>query len=182
MVADTRQRILAVALELFTEQGYDATSLRQIAERLDFTKAALYYHFKSKEDILVGLLEPANEMIAELFERLEDAEGTAGWADALEWVIGALFDNLDFFKLVERNRAAVENLAPFNSAEGHREMHERVEKLMRAKSVDLAQQVRMIAGLAAVTGFDDWAPQLLAEAPPDELRAELVAAMRDILR
>jgi len=49
---DTRSRIQAVALELFTEQGYDKTSLREIAERLGVTKAALYYHFKSKEEIV----------------------------------------------------------------------------------------------------------------------------------
>ncbi len=41
-----------VALELFAEQGYEKTSLREIAERLGVTKAALYYHFKSKEDIV----------------------------------------------------------------------------------------------------------------------------------
>jgi AcrR family transcriptional regulator len=52
---DTRTRIQAVALELFTEQGYDATSLREIAERLGVTKAALYYHFKSKEEIVESL-------------------------------------------------------------------------------------------------------------------------------
>ena len=44
--SDTRARIQRVALELFAEQGYDKTSLREIAERLDVTKAALYYHFK----------------------------------------------------------------------------------------------------------------------------------------
>ena len=54
---DTRQRIQSVALELFAEQGYDKTSLREIAERLDVTKAALYYHFKSKEDIVASLVE-----------------------------------------------------------------------------------------------------------------------------
>ena len=52
---DTRQRILDVALDLFTEQGFDATSLRQIAERLGVTKAALYYYFESKDDILLAL-------------------------------------------------------------------------------------------------------------------------------
>ena len=45
----TRERIKQVALELFTEQGYEGTSLREIAERLGVTKAALYYHFKSKD-------------------------------------------------------------------------------------------------------------------------------------
>ena len=45
---DTRSRVQEVALELFAEQGYEKTSLREIAERLGVTKAALYYHFKSK--------------------------------------------------------------------------------------------------------------------------------------
>ena len=53
----TRERIQAVAVELFAEHGYDKTSLREIAERLDVTKAALYYHFNTKEDIVVSLFE-----------------------------------------------------------------------------------------------------------------------------
>src|SRR5215510_5402889 len=65
---NTRQRIQDVALELFAEQGYEKTSLREIAERLDVTKAALYYHFKTKEDILIGIFEdltrPMDELIA----------------------------------------------------------------------------------------------------------------------
>jgi AcrR family transcriptional regulator len=65
---DTRQRALDVALELFAEQGYEKTSLREIAERLDVTKAALYYHFASKEALLDGivdsLVEPVDELVA----------------------------------------------------------------------------------------------------------------------
>jgi AcrR family transcriptional regulator len=66
--SDTRQRIQDVALDLFVEHGYEKTSLREIAERLDVTKAALYYHFKTKEDILVSLFadraEPLDDLIA----------------------------------------------------------------------------------------------------------------------
>src|SRR5689334_22450826 len=54
---DTRSRVQKVALELFAEQGYEKTSLREIAERLGVTKAALYYHFKSKEDIVHSFTE-----------------------------------------------------------------------------------------------------------------------------
>ena len=52
-----RERIREVALELFTERGYDGTSVREIAEQLGVSKAALYYHFKSKEAILLDLMD-----------------------------------------------------------------------------------------------------------------------------
>jgi AcrR family transcriptional regulator len=52
----TREQIRKLALELFAERGYDATSLREIAERLGITKAAVYYHFKTKEEILASLV------------------------------------------------------------------------------------------------------------------------------
>lgn len=65
---DTRARILDVALELFSEHGYEQTSLREIADRLGVTKAALYYHFKTKDDIVYGIVEsmsaPIDEAIA----------------------------------------------------------------------------------------------------------------------
>ena len=65
---NTRQRIQDVALELFAEQGYEKTSLREIADRLGVTKAALYYHFRTKEDILAGIVarisEPIEQTIA----------------------------------------------------------------------------------------------------------------------
>jgi AcrR family transcriptional regulator len=63
---DTRERIKDVALELFTEQGYEQTSLREIAERLGVTKAALYYHFKSKEEIVRSFIEDRIASMAEL--------------------------------------------------------------------------------------------------------------------
>src|SRR5690349_23741889 len=65
---DTRSRVQKVALELFAEQGYEKTSLREIAERLDLTKAALYYHFKTKEEILTGIFEDLTRPVEELIE------------------------------------------------------------------------------------------------------------------
>lgn len=53
---DTRDRVLSVALRLFASQGYAKTSLREIADELGVTKAALYFHYKTKEDILAGIL------------------------------------------------------------------------------------------------------------------------------
>jgi AcrR family transcriptional regulator len=71
--SDTRERIQAAALELFAEHGYEKTSLREIAERLKVTKAALYYHFNCKEDIVVslfdGLIADIDAIIARFRER-----------------------------------------------------------------------------------------------------------------
>ena len=54
--AGTRTRILDIARDLIAAQGYSSTSIAQIAEKLGTSKAALYYHFKSKEEILDALL------------------------------------------------------------------------------------------------------------------------------
>ena len=62
MTESTRTRIQRVALELFTEQGYEKTSLREVAERLGVTKAALYYHFKSKDEIVSAWSRPAHRL------------------------------------------------------------------------------------------------------------------------
>jgi AcrR family transcriptional regulator len=63
---DTRARIQETALRLFTEQGYEATSLREIAETLGVTKAALYYHFKTKDDIVTSLTEDRQAAVERL--------------------------------------------------------------------------------------------------------------------
>lgn len=69
---DTREAIRSVALELFAEQGYDKTSLREISERLGVTKAAVYYHFKTKEEILLSLIE----------DFLSQVDDVVDWAQA----------------------------------------------------------------------------------------------------
>jgi AcrR family transcriptional regulator len=65
---NTREHIQHVALDLFVERGYEQTSLREISDQLGLTKAALYYHFPTKEAILVSLFEdvsrPLDEVIA----------------------------------------------------------------------------------------------------------------------
>lgn len=63
---DTRGDIQRTALRMFNTQGYDKTSLREIAEDLGLTKAALYYHFPTKEDILESLVRDVAASLDEL--------------------------------------------------------------------------------------------------------------------
>jgi AcrR family transcriptional regulator len=60
---DTRERILLVAGELFSDKGYNATSIRDISDALGVTKAALYYHFTSKDEILHAIVDQPIEAV-----------------------------------------------------------------------------------------------------------------------
>jgi AcrR family transcriptional regulator len=68
-IAGTRERILEIARDLIEERGYGGTSISLIAGRLGTSKAALYYHFKSKEEILDALLSQPVIAFQELAER-----------------------------------------------------------------------------------------------------------------
>jgi AcrR family transcriptional regulator len=68
----TRQRLLAEAQRLFRERGYAATSLEQIAEAAEVTKGAIYGHFASKEDLLLGAIEAGRDTTPEYVTMLND--------------------------------------------------------------------------------------------------------------
>src|SRR3954467_14860133 len=70
----TRETILAAARQLFGEKGYDATSLRQIADAVGTTKAAVYYHFPAKEQMLLELTRPMLDGLADLVAQFRDRE------------------------------------------------------------------------------------------------------------
>jgi AcrR family transcriptional regulator len=67
---DTRERIRAKALELFTTRGYELTTLAQVADQLAITRPAVYHHFRSKEDLLTSsynrLVPALEELVASL--------------------------------------------------------------------------------------------------------------------
>lgn len=56
-MADTKEKILMTALQLFARDGYEAVSVRTIAEELGMTKGALYRHYKNKRDIFDSIVE-----------------------------------------------------------------------------------------------------------------------------
>ncbi|WP_038069237.1 TetR/AcrR family transcriptional regulator [Thermus scotoductus] len=65
----TRDRILEEAARLFTERGYEATSVQDLAEALGLSKAALYHHFRSKEEVLYEISLQALEGLRRQGER-----------------------------------------------------------------------------------------------------------------
>ena len=83
MAGDTKERILETALELFAQSGYLGTSMNDIAKQLGITKAALYKHYASKQEILDRIVERMNEMDYERAEAYEMPETEPdGFAEA----------------------------------------------------------------------------------------------------
>jgi len=71
----TRTRIMASALSLFAKKGYENTTFTDIAARLKMTKGAVYWHFESKEKLLVALV---GEMCAKFQRQLDELMPKSG--------------------------------------------------------------------------------------------------------
>lgn len=89
MDGDTRETIRAVALELFSDKGFEQTSLREIAERVGLTKASLYYHYSSKQALLLAVVEP---MITGWRSIVDDTGRMAHSPDAVRQVVERCLD------------------------------------------------------------------------------------------
>jgi hypothetical protein len=121
-------------------------------------------------------------VLDELVVRIEAARDVEAWAAVLSWLIDTFFEHSGFFRLMQRNQHAVRQLHDaLHEQQDHLALRERVEAAAHAAASDTAQEVRMFAALAAVTAFDDWAPTLLAEGPPDVIQRELRATVQAIL-
>ena len=81
MANDTKERILAAALELFSQNGYAGTNIRELSASLGLVKSGVYKHFESKEAIWNALLD---EMIAYYGEHFGSAEHLPPVPDSLE--------------------------------------------------------------------------------------------------
>jgi AcrR family transcriptional regulator len=184
-MGDTRQDILDTSLELFAEQGYEKTSLRQIAEAVGVTKAALYYHFPSKQELLLALFEPVAALQDELLEEMRDETllDTAAWLPALERMLAAILDNRRLWALLERNASTLMELqheGPF--AEAHQELHRRTEALFADDRLSIEARVRLASAFGAIFGAVEVAgSRVFEESPADELRPMVSRVVRDIL-
>src|SRR5262249_36797085 len=63
--ADPRQEILRTSARLFQQQGYDGTSMNDVASALKLSKGGLYHHFQSKDEILFELMNHAMDITEE---------------------------------------------------------------------------------------------------------------------
>jgi AcrR family transcriptional regulator len=173
--ADTRSRILDAALDVFSEHGFEGSTLQQIADRLGFTKAALYYHFRSKDDILGALLAPANTGLEEMLDAHAGTPDTHGrrrqfMADYLDYL-------LSHRRLIAYISSDLATLAHPAMA-GSRERRRRMEAMLAGDDLDFADQIRVAVAFGGLHAAIARNP----DADTEDLREALLAAATPLLR
>ena len=189
---DMRTRILQVALELFTKQGYDKTSLREIAERLEVSKAALYYHFMSKEEILRALVAGIPQAFDELIAWSESLpRSVESRKEILRRLAALTSEKLNpVLRFVQANSTAIEAVS------GDKEsMHEvftpglrKIGKILIEPGAELTDQIRTtIAVNLVMMGSRPILPDVGLEATPEmvseavlDLALELVSKRQEL--
>ncbi|PNG90915.1 hypothetical protein SMF913_26380 [Streptomyces malaysiensis] len=168
---DTRERIQQVALELFTQHGYEKTSLREIADRLNVSTAALYYHFKTKADILSSVVDDLASSVEEVAEWGQAQPTTLDMRKGLlerlsQLVSSGKMRNLMLFS--QENQAALrEHPAGQRLQQGVQSMF----ALVIDPQADFADQLRaQLAVLAILLSNNDALSLLSEEAMPEGVR------------
>ncbi|TKA08270.1 TetR/AcrR family transcriptional regulator [Actinacidiphila oryziradicis] len=142
---DTRRRIQDVALTLFAEHGYEKTSLREIAEHLDVTKAALYYHFKTKEDILISVADDLVKPIDELIAWAQAQPRTlATKQEFLRRYSEALWGASRLFRFMQENQATMRELS---IGEAFKDRIGALGALLNEPGFSMTDQVRCMTAL-----------------------------------
>ena len=175
---DTRTRLLETALELFTRHGVEGTSLQMIADALGVTKAAVYYHFKTKDEITEAVAEPA---LRRLRTVVREATALRRRGAQVDHVLAGVVD----LAIRHRALAAVFSTDPGVARALERTLHDEenvkecLTELLVGPGENPAAAVAAhvaLAGIALAGGSP-----ALAAVPDEELRAYLLEVGRRVL-
>ena len=178
---DTRSRVQEVALELFAEQGYEKTSLREIAERLGVTKAALYYHFKSKEDIVHSLTDDYFAEIDDLLDWAKEQPRSDQTQRAiLERYVGIVMSGSEVFRFMEQNRASIQAMETVKDRFARfRDRLDTLVDLLAGAEAPLRDRMRATAAVLSVGATCHFYLQQVDD--PDKLRAIILEMATDLI-
>ncbi|MDT4957771.1 MAG: hypothetical protein QOD31_1570 [Pseudonocardiales bacterium] len=170
----TRQQILDTAQRLFADLGYDATSLQMIADEMGLTKAAVYYHFRAKSDLLHAAMIPGLERIEILLDTVATLRGRRARAEHLvNGLVEFLVDNRQYAVMAANDPAAKRH----NLDEESERLRLRALTLLFGNTPTGAERVAFYALLS----IPDSLPELV-DLPDDELRDALQTTMLRVLR
>ena len=169
-------------MDLFTDQGFDGTSMREIAERLHISKPAIYYHFASKEEILMALHMRLHEFGKAALARLAGQTVTLQiWGSLLNELLDQMLAQRKIFLMHERNQAALEKLHRKDHDDEHEDIQQRFRQALADPSLSLRDRVRMACSLGAVFGGLFMAGGAFDNVSSAELGSLVRDAVRDVV-
>jgi AcrR family transcriptional regulator len=174
---ETRERMLHTALDLFCERGVGGSSLQMIADHLGVTKAAVYYQFHSKDDLVLAVFQPALNQLREVGESAEAlADPDARREAAIDGLIDLVLDHRRLVTALYSDPVVSEIVRSHPDLTG---MVERLHQLMVGPDPSPSRliAVAMVGGGLVSVGTEP----LLAGIDRDTLRRELRAATRRLL-
>jgi AcrR family transcriptional regulator len=167
---------------LFTDQGFDGTSMREIAERLHISKPAIYHHFASKEEILMALHLRLHEFGKVALARLTGQTVTLQlWGSLLNELLDQMLAQRKIFLMHERNQAALEKLHRKDHDAEHDDIQQRLRQALTDPSLSLHDRVRMACSLGAVFGGLFMAGDAFDNVSNAELGSLVQDAVRDVV-
>lgn len=181
MASDRRSAIRDVALELFSQRGYEKASLREIAERLGMTKAALYYHYPSKQALLLAILEP---LVGEWKTVADKAETLPHNGPNVRLVLRECLDVLLRYRpiagMFTRDASAVfEAIGPLYH--DILDVSQRVHTWLAGPSPAPADRIRAVAATEVMGTALGWSP-IVGDVADNELRDVLLESAVAVLR
>lgn len=172
----TRVRLVDAAVRLITRHGFAGTSLQMIADELGFTKAAIYYHFRTREQLLTALVEPFLDELRAVIEEAERLRGVQARADRM--VRG-------YAELAVRNRALVSVLAGdpsvIEALQTRPEWAAVINRQMGLLTDVAPGPAGMVKAMMVFSGMSGAAGPASADIPDDELCHHLVETSRRAL-
>ena len=173
--AGTRRRLLGLATRLFIERGYDAVSMRDIADAAELTKGAVYGHFRSKGQLLVEVIR---WKLAEHDGSIDFAEAQSGPTHGVD----LMFDKSGReVRLLEVDAAAAARHDPevaAGLADLYRERHLRIRDAM-SHLADPDTSAWVLAALSAGIGMKEASGVALPDS--DRLTATIWASVEGLM-
>src|SRR5262245_51091540 len=175
--SSSQTRVLEAALTLFAEHGVGGTSIRMIADAIGVTKAAIYFQFKTKEEIV---LAAAGLGFAKLAWAIEAAEAEESPSRAREFLIRQVIEiSLEQRRVTRALQHDPVMLRVLSEHKPFQRMFQRMQRLMVGDVLDakMRMQVALLSGaIAAGTGHS-----LVADLDDETVRSALLEFARPIL-
>ncbi|MCS5720043.1 TetR/AcrR family transcriptional regulator [Herbiconiux sp. CPCC 205763] len=186
---DARERLVEAALDLFTEQGYDETTVAQIAERAELTRSTFFRHFSDKRELLSAGQEMLSALLAEgIAAAPDDATPLEAVAAGLDRAAGAMTEfNRGIGPRMHAAIEANEELRARNAMKSIGLAAAMAEALQRRGAAESVARVAAELGVLAFgIGYRRWSAPARDEAPGElvtytrEAFAELRAAAAEL--